>query len=330
MLERVGIISIGFLLDLLFGDPYWLYHPVQAVGALIRVVENGLQRVFSFSLDREADKGKKRFAGGILVCVVLLCSVGTPALLLFAAKQIHPVLCFVLQCVMCYQMLAMKSLRVESKKVYTALKTGDIEKSRQAVSMIVGRDTEKLTEEGITKAAVETVAENTSDGVIAPLLFMLLFGVLGGFFYKAVNTMDSMVGYQNDRYCYLGSCAARLDDVLNFVPARVSAGAMLFASFLFRMNWKNAVKIFRRDRYCHASPNSAQTEAVCAGALSIQLAGDAYYFGILYHKPTIGDALRPVEAEDILRANRLLYGTSFLVWGAGVLCLLLARLLFGS
>lgn len=188
--------------------------------------------------------------------------------------------------------------------------------------MIVGRDTKVLNQEGITKAAIETVAENTSDGVIAPLLFMMVFGVPGGFFYKAVNTMDSMVGYKNDQYLYLGRAAAKLDDLLNYIPARISAVFMICASFFLGMDWKHAARIFRRDRYCHASPNSAQTEAVCAGALSIQLAGDAWYFGTLYKKPTIGDARRNVETEDIKKANQLMYGTAWITLVTGVLILL--------
>lgn len=329
MTERIWIISIGFLLDILFGDPYWLYHPVRAIGVIIGKTEELLWHFLSIHPSREEDKRKKQISGVILVFVVLLLSTGIPVLILMAAKRIHPWLCFGIECFMCYQLLAMKSLKIESMKVYTALKSGDIEKSRYAVSMIVGRDTANLTEEGITKAAVETIAENTSDGVIAPMLFMMLFGAAGGFFYKAVNTMDSMIGYENDRYLYFGSCAARLDDVLNFIPARVSAVCMIAASFFCGLHWKNAVKIFRRDRYNHASPNSAQTEAVCAGALSVQLAGDASYFGKLYHKPTIGDAIRPVEIEDIRLANRLLYGTSFLTWGLGILILFAFGTIFG-
>ena len=320
MSRRMLILSIGFLLDILLGDPRWLYHPVRAIGFLISSTEKILRRLFRICPDREKDQTKKRAAGVFRVILVLLFSTGIPFLVLFIIGQIHPGVRFGIECFWCYQLLAMRSLKKESMKVYTALKAGDIEASRYAVSMIVGRDTKCLTEEGITKAAVETVAENTSDGVVAPMLFMMFFGVLGGFFYKAVNTMDSMVGYKNDVYCDFGKCAAKLDDALNFIPARVSAFCMIAASFLCGLDWKDAIRIFRRDRYCHASPNSAQTEAVCAGALELQLAGDAYYFGKLYHKPVIGDAVRKPEAEDIRLANRLLYGTSFLAWGIGMLC----------
>lgn len=321
MAERILILCIGFLMDFLFGDPYWLWHPVRGIGTVIERTEKALRRIFRLRDGREQDREKKRAAGVLLVLVVLTVSAAVPALLLYAALRIHPWLKTALECVMCYQMLAMKCLKAESMKVYAALKAKDVERARKAVSMIVGRDTDRLTEEGITKAAVETVAENTSDGVIAPLLYMMLFGVLGGFFYKAVNTMDSMVGYKNDKYCYLGTAAAKLDDILNFIPARISAVCMIAAAYFLQLDAKNAVYIFKRDRYQHASPNSAQTEAVCAGALSVQLAGDAWYFGKLHHKPTIGDAHRPVEAEDIRRANQLLYGTSVIALLAGLLVL---------
>ena len=213
---------------------------------------------------------------------------------------------------MCYQLLAARSLRDESKKVYDALQTGDIEKSRYAVSMIVGRDTQNLTEEGVTKAAVETVAENTSDGIIAPLFYMMIGGAVLGFAYKSVNTMDSMVGYVNDRYRYFGTAAAKLDDVLNYIPARLSAWLMIAGAWLTGMDGKNAKKIYLRDRRNHASPNSAQTEAVMAGALDIRLAGDAWYFGELHKKPFIGDPIRKVEVEDIIRSHKLMYAGTVL------------------
>lgn len=321
MKERIIVLVTAFILDMIIGDPHWLWHPVQGIGRLIEYTEQLLRRVFALREERDADRGKKKVAGGILVILVLLPSVLVPMLILYAAERIHPYVRLAAEIVLCYQMLAMKSLRVESMKVYHALMKQDIEGARQAVSMIVGRDTEKLSEEGITKAAVETVAENTSDGVIAPLIYMALFGVCGAFFYKAVNTMDSMIGYKNDKYIYLGMIAAKLDDVVNYIPARLSALFMIVVSGVLGMNTKQAWRIYKRDRYQHASPNSAQTEAVCAGALSIQLAGDAYYFGELYHKPVIGDADRPVLPEDIRSANRLMYGTSILTLLVSVIVL---------
>ncbi|EJW98856.1 cobalamin biosynthesis protein CobD [gut metagenome] len=233
-----------------------------------------------------------------------------PAGILFAAYRLHPAAGFLLEVCMCWQMLAAKSLKTESMKVYERLQEKDVEGARYAVSMIVGRDTAVLDEEGITKAAVETVAENTSDGVIAPLFYMMLAGGVGAYFYKAVNTLDSMVGYKNETYQYFGTCAAKLDDVVNYLPARLSAFFMILAAAVEGFAWKEAVRIYRRDRRNHASPNSAQTEAVMAGALEVQLAGNAWYFGKQYEKPTIGDAKRKIEAKDIQRANQLLYGTA--------------------
>lgn len=318
MPRHISILCIGFLLDLLFGDPHFLWHPVQGIGKLIEWTETGLFSLLHIQEEREADKRKKRFAGAVLVLVVLLLSVGITAVLLYLTGVFYPWLKLIIECIICYQMLAMKSLRVESMKVYDALKEEGLENARYAVSMIVGRDTENLSQEGVIRAAVETVAENTSDGVIAPLFYMLLFGPLGGVFYKTVNTMDSMIAYKNDRYCYFGTVAARLDDIFNFLPARISALSMIVAAFFLGLDGKNAWYIFKRDRYNHKSPNSAQTEAVCAGALNVQLAGDAYYFGELTKKPTIGDANRSVEPEDIRRANQLLYGASILILVMGV------------
>ena len=312
MAERMMILTAGLLLDALFGDPVWLYHPVRMIGKLITGLEWLLDRLFRISGEREADQKRKLFAGGLLALGTVVFSVAVPTGILHLADHIHHGLYLILSCFFCYQLLAMRSLKAESMKVYTALLQEGLAAGRKAVSMIVGRDTEALTEEGVIKATVETIAENTSDGVIAPLLYMTLLGVPGGFFYKAVNTMDSMVGYKNDKYLYFGRFAAKLDDVVNFLPARLSGVLMVLASGLSGFDRANAWKIFRRDRKNHASPNSAQTEAVMAGALRIQLAGDAWYFGKLYKKPTIGDDLRPVEYEDIRRANRLLYATAIL------------------
>ena len=244
--------------------------------------------------------------------VVVTVSTGVPAVILSVAYKYFWQLGLALESFWCYQIHATKSLKVESDRVYIALKDKGLEAGRKAVSMIVGRDTQNLTEEGVTKAAVETVAENTSDGVIAPLFYMLIGGAVLGFTYKAINTMDSMVGYKNDKYQWFGTAAAKLDDVVNFIPARVSAVLMILAAYLTGMDGKNAARIFRRDRFNHKSPNSAQTEAVMAGALDVQLAGDAWYFGKLHKKPTIGDPVREMELLDIRRSHKLLYGTAML------------------
>lgn len=257
-------------------------------------------------------KAGERIGGGLLVLLVVGISTAAPFFILRLAYGYAWWLGLLLETFMCYQLLATKALQVESMRVYRELADGSLEGARRAVSMIVGRDTRSLDEKGITKATVETIAENASDGVIAPLFYMMAGGAVLGFFYKSINTMDSMIGYKNDKYRYFGTCAARLDDVVNFIPARLGAGFMILAAGLCGANRKNARKIYRRDRHNHPSPNSAQTEAVMAGALEIQLAGDAYYFGELHKKPTIGDDIRPVEAEDIVGANNLMYATSIL------------------
>lgn len=292
---------LGFLLDLLLGDPRWLYHPVRIIGKGISFLEKWLRRLFP-----KSEAGERR-AGVVLVVLICTCSALVPFCMLYLAYQLHTACGVALETFFCYQMLATRSLKDESMRVYEELKKDDLEGARYAVSMIVGRDTEELTAVGVTKAAVETVAENTSDGIIAPLFYMAMGGPALMFFYKGINTMDSMVGYKNEKYLNFGRCAAKLDDVVNYLPARISAWLMIGAAYLCGFDGKSAGVIYKRDRYQHASPNSAQTEAVMAGALNIQLAGNAVYFGKVYEKPTIGDDIRPVEALDIKRANRLLY-----------------------
>lgn len=296
----------GFMLDAILGDPVWLYHPVRLIGKWIEIMEKVLRAIC-----RETDRAL-HVAGIVLWFAVVIVSTGIPVILLYFINSVNPWLAFVVEMFWCYQILAGKSLKTESRKVYDRLKEHDLPGARYAVSMIVGRDTKNLSEQGVTKAAVETVAENTSDGVIAPLFYLMIGGAPLGFFYKAVNTMDSMVGYKNDKYLYFGRFAAKMDDLFNYIPARLSAFFMILSAFCLGMDGKGALRIYLRDRRKHASPNSAQTEAVCAGALGVQLAGDAYYFGKLYHKETIGDPVREIEAEDIVRAGRLMDGTAVL------------------
>ena len=297
---------LGFFIDLLLGDPHSIPHPVVWIGKLITAVEKFVRRIFPKTVRGE------NIAGGVLWLTVAGISTAVPALLLYAAYRIHPAAGLVLESIMCWQILATKSLRDESMKVYAALKKGVPEEYRRAVSMIVGRDTAELDDLAVTRAAVETVAENASDGVIAPMLFLALGGAPLGFFYKAANTMDSMLGYVEMPYKNIGLVPAKMDDVLNYIPARLSAFLMLAAGALLRLDAKNGWRIWRRDRRNHASPNSAQTESVCAGLLGVRLAGDACYHGVLHKKPYIGDARREIEYEDIPRAGRLLYATAAL------------------
>ena len=305
----------GFLLDLLLGDPYWLPHPIRLIGSLISGLEKKLRNGKAERNSRNELKD-----GALLVFSVLTITVCVTAILIFAAYHIHPYFGVLTETIMTYQILATKCLKVESMKVCHCLQTEGLEAARKAVSMIVGRDTSVLDEEGVAKAAIETVAENTSDGVIAPMLYTALGGPIAGFFYKAVNTMDSMVGYKNEKYLYFGRAAARLDDLVNYIPSRISAWLMICAAFIGGKSYsgRQAYKIYKRDNRKHASPNSAQTESVCAGALGIRLAGDACYFGKTVKKPFIGDVCRSVEYEDIKRVNKLMYITA---WLCEMICL---------
>jgi len=297
LLAVIMPIIIGFIIDLILGDPYTLPHPIRLIGTLISKLEIFTRKNF-----------KNLHSGGVFLGItVLFLSTAIPFVILFLSYKLNIILGIVIESVFCYYLIAPKCLCDESMKVYRAIEENDTEKARKAVSMIVGRDTDCLDKNGIIRAAVETVAENTSDGVTAPMMYMSLGGAVLGFFYKATNTMDSMIGYKNEKYAELGRFAARLDDVLNYIPSRFTAITMIISAYILKMNGKNAVKIWKRDRRKHASPNSAQTEAVCAGALDIRLAGDAYYFGMLHKKDYIGDDNRPIENEDIRRANRLMY-----------------------
>ena len=300
-------LALGFLIDVLLGDPHSLPHPVVAIGKLIAALEKALRRLFP------ATPAGERWAGGVLWLLTVSISGGVPFALLYACAHVSPWLRLAVESLMCWQILAARSLRDESMKVYAALKTGDLEKSRYAVSMIVGRDTQYLDEQGVTRAAVETVAENCSDGVIAPLFFLALGGAPLGFFYKAVNTMDSMLGYVEPPYKDIGFFPAKLDDVFNYLPARLSALLMLLGGGLLGMDMKEGWRIYRRDRHNHASPNSAQTESVCAGLMGLRLAGDAVYHGVLHKKPYIGDARREITTEDIPLSCKLMYATTVLM-----------------
>lgn len=304
----------GFVLDLLIGDPHFIPHPVRLIGSLISSLDKRLNCDAGYNSSEKKLNLIKYKRGMLLAFTVIFATFAISVIIIVAAYSINLYAGLIAEAVMTWQILATKCLRVESMRVYDALKTDGVDAGRRAVSMIVGRDTSVLDAAGVTRAAVETIAENTSDGVIAPMFYTAIGGPVLGFVYKAVNTMDSMLGYKNDKYMYFGRFAARLDDVVNFIPARISAYLMIAAAFIGgrQFDGKNAYSIFKRDRFNHASPNSAQTESVCAGALRVQLAGDAVYFGKLVKKKYIGDGLREIEYEDIKRANRLMYITAFL------------------
>ena len=303
----------GFVLDAIFGDPAWLPHPVVYMGKAISVLEKGLRARLPKTPEGEL------WGGRILAFCLPVGTLVLTSLVCMGAAALHPLLGLAVQMFWCGQALAAQGLVQESMNVYRELTKLDLPAARIAVSRIVGRDTEALTAEGVTKAAVETVAENASDGVIAPLFYMLLGGAPLALTYKAINTMDSMVGYKNTQYLYFGRAAAKLDDIANYLPSRIAALLWVVAAALTGNDARSAWRIWRRDRRNHASPNSAQTESACAGALNVQLAGPAYYFGEYYPKPTIGDAVRPIEPEDIRRADRMMYAESLLALALGLL-----------
>lgn len=313
VISQLTALIIAFILDLCFGDPDFRFHPIRIIGNYISLSEKVLRKIFPKT------KYGETVAGGILVIKVLFVSFAVPFLILFFSYRLNRFFGIGVESVMCYFLLAARSLSDAALKVYKPLKIGDTETARKNVSMIVGRDTESLDDVGITKAAVETVAENTSDGIAAPIIYMAIGGGVLGFMYKAVNTMDSMVGYKNDRYINFGKIAAKLDDIANFIPSRISAYLMILSAYILRFDGKGAFKIHKRDCHNHASPNSAQTESVTAGALGIQLAGNAYYFGKLYKKPFIGDEKRDIEYEDIKKSIKLMYLTSVITL---ILCIL--------
>ena len=311
LIYQTVALAVGFIIDFFVGDPYCIPHPVMGIGKWISFFDRKL---------RHGNNDKRDISRGVItVILVILISTSVPAALLALLWHLHPIAYFVVECIICWQLLAARQLVRESRKVRRGLEEGDVEKARSAVANIVGRDTDVLDADGICRAAVETVAENASDGVIAPLIWMILFGGVGGFFYKYINTMDSMLGYKNDKYIYFGRAAAKTDDFVNFLPSRISALLMIIACPLCRLDMKNAWRIFRRDRFKHASPNSAQTESVCAGALRVRLAGDAIYGGVVHKKEYIGDPIRNTEPKDISRAGNLMYAASLFMLLIGII-----------
>ncbi len=310
-MTTVLAVLTGFLLDSLLGDPAGWWHPVCLIGKLISACEKFLHCIFPET------KAALTSAGVILWFLVCGISFIIPLWLLWMLAHIHPVLAWIANTIFCYQIFARKCLADAGEEVYIALGRS-LEDGRKAVSMYVGRDTQALDETGVIKATVETIAENTTDGVIAPMIYMLIGGAPLGFLYKAVNTLDSMVGYHNRQYEYFGKFSAKMDDLFNFIPARLAAICMIAGAGLLHFDNQNALRIFRRDRKNHKSPNSAQTESVCAGALHIQLAGDASYFGQKMEKPFIGEPDRPIDRNDIARSERLMTAASLIMLALGI------------
>ena len=314
VLDTLAILA-GYILDLLFGDPAGRFHPVCFIGKLISALENKLY----CKSDPDRRKQSRGTCLTVLVLIItILVTAGILVIALIAGEKTGGLIYLILAALFCDSTLAVRDLRKESMQVASALNKG-LPDARRALSRIVGRDTENLDEAAVIRAAVETVAENTTDGVVSPLFFLFLGGPAAAMAYKAVNTMDSMIGYKNERYLHFGRAAAKLDDVLNFIPARIAALLWIAAAGLCGEDMKGAWRIWRRDRFKHESPNSAQTESACAGSLQVALAGDAYYFGKLKKKPVIGDPVREITPDDIRRANRMMTVTSGLAMAAGML-----------
>lgn len=331
-MNHVISLFLGILLDQIVGDPHALPHPVRLIGWLISFLETLLLRNGTAGLNRDYESERRR--GIFLWFTVMLSTAFVTGAVVMTAYKAGRVIGILVEAILTSYVLAARSLCRESMAVSQELRRGDLIGARRALSMIVGRDTNDLSEENVIKAAVETVAENTSDGVIAPLLYTALGGPVLGMMYKAVNTMDSMIGYHNEKYEYFGSFAARADDLFNFFPSRTSAvcmiaGCAVLGVFSGKYDFKNACRVWKRDRRNHKSPNSAQTESVCAGALGLELGGTHLYQGIPVEKPKIGDENRKPDVQDIRRANILMFMTeavvSVVICLIGILCFLIFR-----
>lgn len=293
---------IGYITDLIIGDPYIFPHPVKYIGKLIKTIENFVRKV------AKTDKGLK--IGGFFLWFVTVGTTFTVTYLITSLTKFNIVVYLIVNGILIYTTLATKCLKDEAKKIYNVLKSGDIQKSRIQLSYIVGRDTANLEEKEIIRATVETVAENTVDGLIAPLFYGFIGGAPLAMTYKAINTLDSTVGYKNEKYIHIGFASAKIDDIANYIPSRISVILFTIGNFLLGNNYKNCFKIAIRDRKNHKSPNCAFSEGSVAGALGIQLGGTNIYFGEVVYKPTIGDKIREIEVEDIARTNKILYATS--------------------
>lgn len=299
---NILIMILGYIMDLVFGDPYWFPHPVRFIGKLISKTEKFIRK------HAKSEKSLKYW--GILMWLVPIVTTALVTALIVKIASFNKYVEIFVSAFIIYTTLSTKCLKDEATKIYNVLETGDIKKSRVQLSYIVGRDTTNLSQSEIIRATVETVAENTVDGTISPMFYGFLFGPVGAMTYKAINTLDSMVGYKNDKYLNLGCVSAKLDDVANFIPARLTAIFMPLGAFLCGMNGLNSFKIAIRDRKNHKSPNCAFAEGAAAGAIGIQLGGTNIYFGKEVYKPTIGDKKRELENYDIVRMNKLMYATT--------------------
>ena len=298
-------ILLGFVLDMIFADPEKIPHPVVIIGKAISFLERNLRAIFP-----DTPRWKRR-AGGVMAFLIPASTLIITAGICVTAWIIHPLAFFIIHTLWCWQAIAVRGLGKEAAGVYRCLVPETrIDSARKAVGRIVGRDTDSLDRTGVIKAAVETVAENFSDGVMAPMFYMSIGGAPLALTYKSINTMDSMVGYKNERYIDFGRIPAKLDDAAGYIPARLGALIWILAAALMEGRGGQAFRIWKRDRRNHASPNAAQTEAACAGALGVQLAGPAYYFGELYDKKTIGDPERDIVPDDIPKTCRMMYGAS--------------------
>ena len=318
--EIIIDIILGFILDLIFGDPYFMPHPVRIIGNLIKKTEKIL-RGFESSAPLKYIKNKdkrEKVCGGILWFITVGCTFIIIFLILFICKRINNVIFHVVNIYFIYSAIAGKCLAFEGRKIYKSLEDKDLAQSRINVSYIVGRETTNLNEEQITKATIETVAENTVDGIISPLFFAVIGGIFGVaaplvYFYKAINTLDSMVGYKNDKYMNYGFVSAKIDDVANYIPARLTGLIMVVSVWILRLDYKNSFKILKRDRRNHKSPNCAYPESAIAGALGLKLGGSHVYFGKVLEKPTIGDEKRKPVNDDIISTIKVMYLTSVIL-----------------
>lgn len=295
-------LTIGYILDLIIGDPQNPIHPVRLIGSLCKNIEKLFRKLF---------KNYLKVAGGLTWIFSVAIVFFINYIIVISSFNLNRVFGIIISGIIIYFSISTKALKVEGLKVVSYILKDDIEGARKQLSYIVGRDTKSLDEKAILRAVVETVAENMSDGVVAPIFYAGLFGAPGAMVYKAINTMDSMFGYKNDKYKDFGFFPAKLDDVFNYIPARLTGLLIVFVSLLLNLDYKRSFKIYLRDRNNHSSPNSAHPEAAVAGALGLRLGGANYYFGKLVEKPTIGDELNEIEVSDVYKTNNVLYLVSF-------------------